>query len=216
MTIGTPRLSANQNSPIQRDRSWQACTPHECRPSAPPAPKARSLSECPFSGTCRRRNTCRAYRQRERSRGVLHRTEDRRPPCGQGEGNLRGYTVDREASLRKDSSALQIRSANTRRSRERDGNNHPHRSSCRADTAPHGSSALSRMYLKQLTGTLIERKDGRTGACMFRMKTRTPTGDNSNIKENESGTAIQNLQSFLCTSFTSAQCTKIRFPRASF
>ena len=36
-----------------------------------------------------------------------------------------------------------------------------------------GSSALSRMYLKQLTGTLIERKDGRTGACMFRMKTRT-------------------------------------------
>lgn len=36
-----------------------------------------------------------------------------------------------------------------------------------------GSSALSRRYLKQLTGTLIERKDGRTGACMFRMKTRT-------------------------------------------
>ena len=36
-----------------------------------------------------------------------------------------------------------------------------------------GSSVLSRRYLKQLTGTLIERKDGRTGACMFRMKTRT-------------------------------------------
>ncbi len=36
-----------------------------------------------------------------------------------------------------------------------------------------GSSALNRMYLKQLTGTLIERKDGRTDACMFRMKTRT-------------------------------------------
>ena len=36
-----------------------------------------------------------------------------------------------------------------------------------------GSSALSKLYLKQLTGTLIERKDGRTDACMFRMKTRT-------------------------------------------
>ena len=35
-----------------------------------------------------------------------------------------------------------------------------------------GSSALNRMYLKQLTGTLIERRDGRTDACMFRMKTR--------------------------------------------
>lgn len=36
-----------------------------------------------------------------------------------------------------------------------------------------GSSALNRMYLKHLTGTLIERRDGRTDACMFRMKTRT-------------------------------------------
>lgn len=36
-----------------------------------------------------------------------------------------------------------------------------------------GSSALSKLYLKQLTGTLIERKEERTDACMFRMKTRT-------------------------------------------
>lgn len=36
-----------------------------------------------------------------------------------------------------------------------------------------GSSALNRMYLKQLIGTVIERKDGRTDACMFRIKTRT-------------------------------------------
>lgn len=36
-----------------------------------------------------------------------------------------------------------------------------------------GSSALNRMYLKQLTGTFIERKNGRTDACMFRIKTRT-------------------------------------------
>ena len=35
-----------------------------------------------------------------------------------------------------------------------------------------GSSALNRMYLKQLTGTLIERRDGRTDAYMFRIKTR--------------------------------------------
>ena len=28
-----------------------------------------------------------------------------------------------------------------------------------------GGSALNRMYLKQLTGTLIERKDGRTDVC---------------------------------------------------
>lgn len=32
-----------------------------------------------------------------------------------------------------------------------------------------GSSALNRMYLKQLTGTLIERKDGRTDACIFKL-----------------------------------------------
>lgn len=36
-----------------------------------------------------------------------------------------------------------------------------------------GSSALSKLYLKQLTGTLIERKEERTDACMFRMKTMT-------------------------------------------
>ena len=36
-----------------------------------------------------------------------------------------------------------------------------------------GSSALNRMYLKQLIGTFIERKDGRIDAGMFRMKTRT-------------------------------------------
>ena len=36
-----------------------------------------------------------------------------------------------------------------------------------------GSSALNRMYLKQLTGTLIERKEERTDACIFRIKTRT-------------------------------------------
>lgn len=36
-----------------------------------------------------------------------------------------------------------------------------------------GSSALGRMYMKELNGTLIERRDGRTDACMFRMKTRT-------------------------------------------
>ncbi len=33
-----------------------------------------------------------------------------------------------------------------------------------------GSSAPSRMYLKELNGALIERKDGRTDACIFRMK----------------------------------------------
>lgn len=38
-----------------------------------------------------------------------------------------------------------------------------------------GSSALSRMYLRELTDTLIERKDGRTDACMFRTKAMTPT-----------------------------------------
>lgn len=38
-----------------------------------------------------------------------------------------------------------------------------------------GSSALNRMYLRELTDTLIERKDGRTDACMFRTKARTPT-----------------------------------------
>ncbi len=36
-----------------------------------------------------------------------------------------------------------------------------------------GSSALSRMYLKELIGTVIERKDGRTDACIFRMKAET-------------------------------------------
>lgn len=36
-----------------------------------------------------------------------------------------------------------------------------------------GSSALSRMYLKKLNGALIERKDGRIDACMFRMKAET-------------------------------------------
>ena len=36
-----------------------------------------------------------------------------------------------------------------------------------------GSSALSKLYLKQLTGTLIEWKDVRTDACMFRMKATT-------------------------------------------
>ncbi len=36
-----------------------------------------------------------------------------------------------------------------------------------------GSSALNRMYMKKLNGTFIQRKDGRTDACMFRMKTRT-------------------------------------------
>ena len=36
-----------------------------------------------------------------------------------------------------------------------------------------GTSALNRMYLKHLTGTLTERKDGKTDACMFRMKTST-------------------------------------------
>ena len=30
-----------------------------------------------------------------------------------------------------------------------------------------GSSALNRMYLKQLTGTFIERKNGRTDVCIF-------------------------------------------------
>lgn len=38
-----------------------------------------------------------------------------------------------------------------------------------------GSSALNRMYLRELTDTLIERKYGRTDACMFRTKARTPT-----------------------------------------
>ena len=36
-----------------------------------------------------------------------------------------------------------------------------------------GSSALNRMYLKELIGTVIERKYGRTDACMFRMKAET-------------------------------------------
>ena len=37
-----------------------------------------------------------------------------------------------------------------------------------------GSSALSRMYLKKLIGTVIGRKDGRTDVCIFRTKARTP------------------------------------------
>ena len=38
-----------------------------------------------------------------------------------------------------------------------------------------GSSALNRMYLKELIGTVIGRKNGRTDACIFRTKVRTPT-----------------------------------------
>ena len=38
-----------------------------------------------------------------------------------------------------------------------------------------GSSALSRMYLKELIGAVIGRKNGRTDVCIFRTKVRTPT-----------------------------------------
>lgn len=38
-----------------------------------------------------------------------------------------------------------------------------------------GSSALNRIYLKELIGTVIGRKNGRTDVCIFRTKVRTPT-----------------------------------------
>ena len=53
--------------------------------------------------------------------------------------------------------------------------------------------------------------------CMYvQNENKDNYGGNDNAGANESVTIVQNLQSFLCTSFTSAQCTKIRFPRASF